>query len=211
MDEPKDLFVRLSGSYERSAGNTMKYEVTEKVTVLPPEKVIDMEPSIVVDGRSANVTLNVRSVAPYRLSSVSLIDMLPKGFSMSAGQRDRDLEQMDVGDELEAYSYIVDVPATFTGDTFVITHIFNAYDDKDEALMFEKKSTVVLSGAAPTEDTDSDIEDSGSADNETTGDVDETPEEQVLDDVEDKPGVFTRMWRWITGLFSGDKEEDSFE
>ncbi|MBU2561139.1 MAG: DUF11 domain-containing protein [Nanoarchaeota archaeon] len=209
-DEEKTYFIKLSGSYARASGKTMKFEATKEVTVLPQEKLVEMSPVFKVDGKEVNVTLSIKNVAPYKISYVSLIDTFPKGFQAIAGSRDIDIEELGIGEERTAYSYVVKVPDDYKKDTFEITHIFNGLNKDEEKIMTEKKSTVVIgaaagSGAGEDEEAAADV---GEADN-TTGE--EGPVAAEEDGVE-KPGIFSRMWRWIKGLFSKDPaEEDKFE
>ncbi|MBN1544119.1 hypothetical protein JW898_01505 [Candidatus Woesearchaeota archaeon] len=212
IDEEKTYFIKLSGSYARGSGKTMKFEATKEVTVLPQEKLVELSPVFRVDGKEVNVTLNVKNVAPYKISYVSLIDTFPKGFQVTAGSRDIDIEELGIGEERIAYSYVVKVPGDYKKDTFEIAHIFNGLNKDEEKVMTEKKSTVVIGAAAASgagageEEEEANTTESGS--NETGGE--ETGAE--TGEAEEKPGIFTRMWHWIKGLFSKNPaEEDKFE
>jgi hypothetical protein len=201
-DEEKTYFVKLSGSYKTSSGKTMEFEDMKEVTVLAQEKIVELTPKVIVDGKEVNVTLKVRNIAGRKLGYISLIDTLPKGFKNTAGARFVDLEELGVGEEVTAYSYIVKVPDTFTGEDFHIIHVFNGLDSDEDKIMTEKKTIITLDIAsdAEEEEEETDTNASGQPDNETG--------EAVEDDEEKKPGIFKRMWSWIKGLFSGDDADD---
>jgi hypothetical protein len=205
-DEEKEYFIILTGSYLTSAGKIKKFTSRENITVLPQDKLAELAPEIKVDGKEVNVTLKIKNIAAYKLTYVSLIDTFPQGFRMSEGSRDKDFEEIAIGDELTAYSYIVKVPDTYTKDSFEITHIFNGLTDDNQTVMTEKKTKVNLGKAAETGS-----KSTGTAVNATTNETgNKTDETAAADETEedDKPGIFTRMWRWIKGLFSGDDEPD---
>jgi uncharacterized repeat protein (TIGR01451 family) len=210
-DEERKYYLKLSGSYETASGKTMKFEEMKEVTVQAQEKVVEMTPEIIVKGKDVNVTLKVKNVAPYKLTYVSLIDTFPQGFRTIAGSRDIDIDELAIGQEITAYSYVVQVPDTYTAKSFDITHIFNGLDKSEEKILNEKRSPVVLGGTGK------------EAAEEEAGTVNETAEpgtdegEAGAADAEGEgtaegsnPGVFSRIWNWIKGLFSG-KEEETFE
>lgn len=206
-EEDATYHLTLSGSYETSSGQTMEFEETGEIEVIAPEKVVEMTPEIIVDGKDVNVTLKVKNIAPYRLEYVSLIDMLPQGFGTVAGSRDIDIDELAIGQELTAYSYVVRVPDTYTAKSFDITHIFSGMGRDEENILNEKVSSVVI-GEASGEDAAEDEEGT----NETAVPEDEdTAEPGEEAEEEDTPGVFRRMWNWIKGLFSGDGEETEEE
>ncbi|MBW2971760.1 DUF11 domain-containing protein [Candidatus Woesearchaeota archaeon] len=208
--EEKTYFVKLSGSYQRASGKTMKFEAREELTVLPQEQLVALLPKFKVDGKEVNVTLSVKNVAPYKVTAISLIDTIPKGFKALAGDRYIDIDEMAIGEERVAYSYVVEVPATYTKDTFEIVHIFNGLDKDEEKIMTEKTSAVSLSGAAADETGSEEAPEETAEGNETAGNESGTGTSAEQD--EEKPGIFTRMWRWVKGLFSKEpEEEDRFE
>ncbi|MFC1742132.1 hypothetical protein ACFL3V_06360, partial [Nanoarchaeota archaeon] len=205
-DEEKEYFIKISGNYQTASGKIMEFDEMKTITVTPQDKLAELTPTIKVDGKEVNVTLKIKNIAPHKLTYVSLIDTFPSGFKSTAGSRDIDIEELAIGEELTAYSYIVKVPDTFTGDEFKITHVFNGLDKDEEKIMTETKTTVKLedAGKAGTGTDEEDSETNETADKTEEEEGEETTEKQ---DKESKPGVFTRMWRWVKGLFSKEPED----
>lgn len=216
-DEEKTYFLKLSGSYLTQSGKTMKFSSQETVTVLAQEKLIELTPEIKVDGSDVNVTLKVKNVAPYKVASVSLIDTLPKGFKSTNGDRYIDIEEMSLGEELTAYSYLIKIPSTFRENSFEITHIFNGIDKDGDKIMTEKKTTVQIDPSklsSENKETDEEketTEEKKSSKKSETTDAEETneteSEQQTKEDkdaAEDKTkeSMLSRMWSWFKGLFS---------
>jgi uncharacterized repeat protein (TIGR01451 family) len=210
IDEEKTFFLKLSGSYRSAAGKTMKFEAMEQVTVTPQDKVLELTPDIKIDGKDVNVTLKVKNVAQYKLTYVSLIDTFPTGFRSSVGSRDIDIEELNIGEERTAYSYIVRIPDAYTKKSFDITHTVNALDKDESKIMYEKKTAVQLGEGAAAEESKTGTAAADESASNATAQANATgaaaPEEA------EKPGIFKRMWSWIKGLFGGDDApEDSFE
>jgi uncharacterized repeat protein (TIGR01451 family) len=203
-DEDKTYFMKISGSYRTASGSVMDFEAREEVTVLAQEKLVDLTPEIEIDGKEVNVTLKIKNVAPYKVTYVSLIDTFPTGFKSTEGTRYIDIDELAIGEERTAYSYIVTVPDTYTQASFDITHTFNALDQDEDKVMFEKTTSVVIGVAAG----DAEEEEEEATDAEGTEGEEETAEEEAE---EEKPGIFKRMWSWIKGLFSGDGAEEEQE
>jgi hypothetical protein len=204
IDEEKSYFLKLSGSYNLPSGKKKNFELIKNVTVTPQEKVVELTADKIINGKEINMTLRVKNVAAYKLSYLSLIDSFPSGFKMTAGKRDADIDELGIGEEKVAYSYIVKVPDSYTKPSFDITHTFNALDKDEKKVMTEKKTTIVLGGAgAAAEETKEGA--AAEVSNATNASSTATEEETT-----EKPGIFSRMWRWIKGLFGG-KEEEKFE
>ncbi|MFH1668441.1 MAG: hypothetical protein ABIA62_00790 [Candidatus Woesearchaeota archaeon] len=206
-DEEKTYFITIKGSYITGSGKTMPYNATGKVTVLAQEKLIEMSPIITpqpeVNGtKSFNVTLNIKNIAPYKLTFISLIDTFPQGFKAIVGDQYIDIEEMAIGEERVAYSYILKVPNTYTEDSFKITRTFNALDRDEEKVMTETLTKVNLKEVIDNTDTAANTNISA----ENAGDAVGT-EGTTADDTKDKPGIFKRFWGWLTGLFSKEPEE----
>jgi uncharacterized repeat protein (TIGR01451 family) len=222
-DEEKTYFLKLSGSYLTQSGKTMKFSSQETVTVLAQEKLVELTPEIRVEGSDINITVKVKNVAPYKVAGISLIDTLPKGFKSTGGDRYIDIEEMSLGEELTAYSYLIKVPSAFRENSFEITHIFNGIDKEGDKIMTERKTIVQIDPSKLSKDKQSDEEDT--TDNKenkkteseqqteeenkeketTTTDNKETKEaEQQTEEDKDKnnSGMFSRMWSWFKGLFS---------
>jgi hypothetical protein len=206
IDEEKVFFIKLSGSYTTASGKKKEYELIRNVTVTPQEKVVELTADKVVEGKDVNITLKVKNVASYKLAYVSLIDSFPSGFRMTAGERDVDIDELGIGEEKVAYSYIVKVPDSYTKPSFDITHTFNALDKDEKKVMTEKKTTIVLGGAGieaePEAEEQANVTSEQAAANETA----EAGAEET-----EKPGIFRRVWGWIKGLFTSDEEEEKFE
>jgi hypothetical protein len=148
--------------------------------------------------------LKVKNVAAYKLTYVSLVDSFPSGFKTTAGERDADIEELGIGEERVAYSYIVKVPDSYTKPSFDITHTFNALDSAEKKVMTEKKTTIVLGGAGVAAE-----ETKGEAATETSNATNETA--TTTEETTEKPGIFKWMWRWIKGIFVKEKPEEKFE
>jgi hypothetical protein len=209
IDVEKNYFIKLSGSYRTASGKTMKFEATQEVIVTPQERVIELTPEAVVDGKEVNITLKVKNIAPYKLTYVSLIDSFPSGFKSSAGERYVDIDELGIGEERTAYSYIVKAPDAYTKKSFEITHTFNALDKDEKKVMFEKKTSVELGEGAA-----AGAEETGSAgiDASMNASTDANATQVTAPEDAEKPGVFKRMWSWIKGLFGGkDEADESFE
>jgi hypothetical protein len=98
-DMEKVYSLKLSGSYETASGKTMDFELEEEVIVLPQEKLVELLPEITLEGKEANVTLNIKNIAPYKVTHISLIDTIPKGFKATEGSRYIDIEELAIGEE----------------------------------------------------------------------------------------------------------------
>ena len=205
IDAEKSFFIKLSGSYNLPSGKKKNFELLKNVTVTPQAKVVELTADKIVSGKEINMTLKVKNVASYKLSYLSLIDSFPSGFKTTAGKRDADIDELGIGEEKVAYSYIVKVPDSYTKPSFDITHTFNALDKDEKKVMTEKKTTIVLGGAgAAAEETKEGA--AAEASNATNA----TSTAATGEETTEKPGIFSRMWRWIKGLF-GSKEEEKFE
>lgn len=205
-DEDRTYFMKISGSYRTASGSVMDFEARNEVTVLAQEKIVELNPKIDIDGKEVNVTLKIKNVAPYKVTYISLIDTFPTGFKSTEGTRYIDIDELAVGEERIAYSYIVTVPDTYTQASFDITHTFNALDQDEDKVMFEKTTAVVIGKVAgDAEEEGEETTEAEETEGEEGGPAEEGAEEQ-------KPGIFKRMWSWIKGLFSSDDaEEDKFE
>ncbi len=203
VDAEKDFFIKLSGSYDKGDGKRMNFEKMMTITILPQEMLVELKPEVkkISDGEY-NVTLQVKNLMTYKLSYISMIDTFPKGFRQTAGSRDIDIDELGIGEERLAYSYIVKVADDYTAKSFEITHIFSSLDDNEESVTNEKITKIELNTA---ENSNSD-----SPTNETSvNDTNNTASKDAdTGSTEKKPGVFTRMWRWIKGLFSKDSVEE---
>ncbi len=209
-EEETVYFITLSGSYDRGSGKRMEFSATKNVTVLPQEMLVEMTPSITrLGGKKFNITLEVRNIAPYKLSYVSFIDSLPQGFDTTGGERYVDLDEMPVGDKRTAYSYVVSVPDTYTAETFEITHIFSGLDTDEEKITNEKVSEVLVKDEEEA-GTGRDVQ-AGDEIGNLTGTDESGPagNGSAAEEVEEEQekGFFQRIWSWITGLFSKEPEE----
>jgi len=204
-DEEKTYFIRLNGNYNSPSKKIVKFDLIKNVTVTPQEMIIQVVPNIVFIGKDkVNVTLNVKNIAAYKLSYVSLIDALPSGFKMTAGSRDADIDELGIGEEKTAYSYLMTIPASYKKDSFNLTHTVNAIKADEEKVMFEKKTTVKI-------ETEEETTASASQENKTAeGSNNATSEETTAQSGE--PGFFGKIWGWFKGLFSGKEEsQDKME
>ncbi len=202
-DEEKTYFISIKGSYTTASGKTMEYNATGEVTVLAQEKLIELSPVITLQPemngtRSFNVTLNIKNIAPYKVTFISFIDTFPRGFKAIEGEQYVDIEEMAIGEERVAYSYILKVPDTYTRDSFELTRTFNALDKDEEKVMTETSTEVRLK---------EDVDETDAAVNTTDATGNATGTEGTGEDTEDKPGIFKRFWGWLTGLFSKDPED----
>ena len=129
----------------------------------------------------------------YKLTELNVIDGLPRGMRMVAGQRDYEGEELGPGEEITAYSYVAKMSRDM-GEKFEVTHTFNALDPDGEKVIFEMPVEIDLaSDDIPTEPPE---EEKGEM-NETAEEEKETAEEAE----EEKKGFFGRIWAWIKGLF----------
>ncbi len=203
IDEDKTFFIKLSGSYKASSGKSMKFNLTKEVTVLAQEIVAELRAVPKIEGDKVNITLFVKNKANFKLEYVSLIDTLPSGFKMIAGSRDADIDAIEAGEEKLAYSYVVTLPTGFAKDSFIVTHTFNAVDDKEEKVMFDKNSEIKIKedGKPITTETGT---------NATP--LDNATKTQASEEETTKPGVLKRFWNWVKGIFTKEpKVEDKFE
>ena len=203
-EEDRTYFLKISGSYLTDSGKVMDFEDRKELTVLAQEKLVELMPEVFIDGKDVNVTLKIKNVAPYKVTYVSLIDTFPIGFKSTGGKRYIDIDELAIGEERTAYSYVVTVPDNYAKPSFDITHTVNALDKDGDQVIFEKITAVVIgeaAGEAEEVEETAETEDKG----EKQG---EAAEEQAE---EKKPGVFKRVWNWIKGLFSGDDSEEGPE
>jgi uncharacterized repeat protein (TIGR01451 family) len=214
IDTETDYTVQLGGNYKNSAGKTVRFDAKDTVTVTPQEKVVEITPATSVSGKNVNITVSVKNLMPYKMTYVSLIDALPAGFRMSSGSRDADIEELGIGEEKTAYSYVITVPESFNKDSFDITTTFNALDSEEKKVMTEKKSTIKIGSlAAGTKAAsgtgNSTTEVAGSAN--VSANASQEAATEAGGEESGKPGVFRRMWLWVKGIFVKDKPEEKFE
>lgn len=205
-DEEKTYYVKLSGSYTTKTGKTMKFESEERISVLPQEQVVELVPKISVEGNKVNITLDVKNIAGQELTYISMIDTFPKGFRSTEGSRDIDIDALEAGAERTAYSYIVTVPDDYKKDSFEITHSFSGVGADEEKFSYEKKTNVSLGAGTPDISAKTGNE-TGVANSTAVAQDGNQSSEETDADSEDKPGVFTRVWRWFRGLFAKEPEE----
>jgi len=199
VEEEKKFHITLTGSYNTASGKKKPFELTKEVTVLPQERIIELTPDIIVDGKTVNVTLKIKNVAPYKLTYVSIIDMPQKEIKTTAGERTKDLEALAVGEETTVYSYLLKVPDTYTKDSFLITHTFNALDKDEKKVFYEKKTNVSL---AKTSVPEAETEQANVTEQENKTPTPAANQTETPTQTEEKPGFFGRIWGWIKGLFS---------
>jgi hypothetical protein len=199
IDEEKKFFLKLAGSYKTSSGKSKSFELSKEVTILPQDKIVEFIPELIVDGRSVNITMKVKNVAPSKLTYVSLIDTFPKDIKLTAGSRDKDIEKLDIGEEITAYSYIVKAADTYKKDSFLVTTTFNALDKDEKKVMAEKVTNVTLGEATAAPGNASKVTNQSAM---TTQNATQNASGADEDTTAEQPGFFKRIWGWIKGLFS---------
>ncbi len=206
--ETEEHYYRISGSY-RSTTGTFEFDEKNTFTILPFEKVVELTADHFLENESdghkyVNVTLRIENIKEYKLTEINVIDSLPKGAKLVAGQRDYEAEELKSGEEVTAYSYVVRLPKDFTGDSFEVVHTFNAMDPDGEKVIFEMPVDIDMGKTEPDAEF---IEETPEIEEQAENESEELIEEEK-EEIEN-PGVFKRMWNWFKGLFGGDDDAES--
>ena len=200
LEQEKTYAIKISGSYVSDSGRTFAFGAAKSLKVVPAEKLIEITRELSKEsfkkGDQITITVKLKNIQTKQISDIIVSDIFPVEIRKSLqGDVTADIPSLGPGEEKQAYSYTLTIPANYTKSDIGFKTNVNAKLN-NELYILEKEDKVMLGGQAmPAQEKPENITKKEESQNKTQKPSKTAGKEQT------KKGIFTKIADFFKSLF----------